>query len=54
MIIMMDRSNLQEEHDGSFNQDVDADCCLPPNFSPGKWDVICQRGKDYFDHGKYH
>ena len=25
---------------------------LPPDFSPGKYDVICQRGKECFDHGK--
>lgn len=25
---------------------------LPPDFSPGKYDVICQRGKECFEHGK--
>jgi hypothetical protein len=25
---------------------------LPPDFMPGNWDVICQRGKECFDHGK--
>ena len=25
---------------------------LPPGFVPGKWDVICQRGKECFEHGK--
>lgn len=25
---------------------------LPPDFLPGKCDVICQRGKECFDHGK--
>ena len=25
---------------------------LPEEFIPGKWDVICQRGKECFDHGK--
>ena len=24
---------------------------LPPSFIPGKWDVICQRGKECFEHG---
>lgn len=51
---MMDRRNLQDDRNGSPHQDVDgsnADCSLPLDFSPGKWDVICQRGKQYFDHG---
>jgi hypothetical protein len=26
-------------------------CVLPPAFLPGKWDVICQRGKECFEHG---
>ena len=25
---------------------------LPPDFVPGKWDVICQRGKECYEHGK--
>eukprot|EP00980_Cylindrotheca_fusiformis_P015704 scaffold4529_cov121-Cylindrotheca_fusiformis.AAC.8 len=25
---------------------------LPAEFNPGKWDVICQRGKECFEHGK--
>ena len=25
---------------------------LPPSFVPGKWDVICQRGKECFEHGE--
>lgn len=25
---------------------------LPPDFEPGEWDVICQRGKECFQHGK--
>lgn len=25
---------------------------LPPNFEPSEWDVICQRGKECFEHGK--
>lgn len=25
---------------------------LPEEFTPGKWDVICQRGKECYDHGK--
>lgn len=25
---------------------------LPEDFVPGKWDVICQRGKECYDHGK--
>ena len=25
---------------------------LPEEFVPGKWDVICQRGKECYDHGK--
>ena len=24
---------------------------LPPDFAPTKWDVICQRGKECFEHG---
>lgn len=24
---------------------------LPPSFVPGRWDVICQRGKECFEHG---
>jgi hypothetical protein len=26
---------------------------LPAEFVPGKWDVICQRGKECYDHGKF-
>jgi hypothetical protein len=26
---------------------------LASDFDPGKWDVICQRGKECFDHGMY-
>ena len=26
---------------------------LPPDFVPGEWDVICQRGKQNYDHSKY-
>ena len=26
---------------------------LPPAFVPTKWDVICQRGKECFEHGKF-
>jgi hypothetical protein len=26
---------------------------LPPDYSPGTWDVICQRGKDCNDHSKF-
>lgn len=25
---------------------------LPGEFVPGKWDVICQRGKECYDHGE--
>lgn len=25
---------------------------LSPDFEPGEWDVICQRGKECYDHGE--
>lgn len=25
---------------------------LPPDYTPGYWDVICQGGKENYDHGK--
>lgn len=33
------------------NEGKDLDL-LPPDFEPGEWDVICQRGKECYDHGK--
>lgn len=34
----------------STNESV---CLLPIDFEPTKFDVICQRGKECYDHGKY-
>lgn len=40
-------------HDMMAAEDETLDL-LPEEFSPGKWDVICQRGKECYDHGKLH
>ena len=41
-----DTTSLQKEQDEFSDM-------LPKNFVPGKWDVICQRGKECFDHSEY-
>ena len=48
----------QGQNDPSTGQGGKADvggelvALLPPAFVPTKWDVICQRGKECFEHGK--
>ena len=59
---MVDRTSFENQANGCSqgtraggNQggkfDNDATALLPEGFAPGKWDVICQRGKECFDHG---
>lgn len=39
--------------DGGNGGDGEEFYVLPPDFVPGKWDVICQRGKECFEHGAF-
>ena len=54
---MVDRGTLDINKDLSFvdprirsQAPVDRMILLPPGFSPTNWDVICQRGKDSYEH----
>jgi hypothetical protein len=57
MVDLPPDSNLSagfaEAHQAALQADDEYMDLLPPDFEPGKWDVICQRGKECFDHGKY-
>mmetsp|Transcript_65442 Transcript_65442/g.98694 ORF Transcript_65442/g.98694 Transcript_65442/m.98694 type:complete len:371 (-) Transcript_65442:84-1196(-) len=47
---MVDRSHYEATAGkNAANAESNADL-LPPDFVPGKWDVICQRGKECFEH----
>ena len=57
---MVDRGTLDINRDLSFvdprirsQAPVDRMVVLPPQFTPGNWDVICQRGRDSFDHSEW-
>jgi hypothetical protein len=57
---MVDRGRLDYCKDLSFvdpriifNAPSDKMELLSPDYEPGDWDVICQGGKDNYDHGKY-
>jgi hypothetical protein len=61
MIIMMPVPNSKHEESRALGAVADSGLIqlsegdifiLPPSFVPGKWDVICQRGKECFEHGK--
>jgi hypothetical protein len=61
-VIIRNRINYQQMVDRSspnYDSNMSAEAeeermvgLLPADFVPGKWDVICQRGKECFDHGK--
>lgn len=42
-------SHLDDPPAGDTDSDVEF---LPVSFKPGSWDVICQRGRENYDHGK--
>jgi hypothetical protein len=49
---MMERiSNEDNLHDDFLAFEEGNVFVLPDSFVPGKWDVICQRGKECFEHG---
>jgi hypothetical protein len=47
----VDGADIMRMGDGSGDgEEVQA---LQSSFVPGKWDVICQRGKECFEHGGF-
>jgi hypothetical protein len=40
-------------HDSKATVDGEDAFVLPPSFLPGKRDVICQRGKECYDHSEF-
>jgi hypothetical protein len=48
----MSTSLPQSQEEASSKAEDECMGWLPPDFVPEKWEVICQRGKECFDHGK--
>jgi hypothetical protein len=56
-IIMDVPDDAASFHEGRNSQEqipVDSIKVLPTTFVPGKWDVICQRGRQNYYHSKYY
>jgi hypothetical protein len=49
---MVDRDHYASKAGQASHNEEDSADLLPSDFIPGKWDVICQRGKECFEHGK--
>ena len=39
--------------DLALNKTIRSVALLPPDYEPGNWDVVCQRGKDCHEHGAF-
>jgi hypothetical protein len=57
--MIMDNQKEQHDYDNIFNDGNDSDHqdrseqikYFPADYKPGEWDVICQRGRENYDHG---
>jgi len=47
---MQQRLQAESIPSSNLNAEEESLCLLPEEFSPGKWDVICQRGKECYGH----
>jgi hypothetical protein len=50
--LTQDFPNYQHSTPSISNLEITDEAIVQLDWTPGSWDVICQRGKEYFEHGE--